>query len=79
MKLSDYLARKNETRDAFGKRVGAHAVTVTRWVTGSLRPSWEHLAEIEAATDGAVTANDFKLPAPRLRNGGPVARTGAAG
>ena len=72
MKLSDYLAKQNETRDAFGKRVGAHAVTVTRWVTGSLRPSWEHLAEIEAATDGAVTANDLKLP-PRRSAGGPVA------
>lgn len=59
MTLSDYLNRQKITRAAFGVTIGAHPITVQRWCSGAMRPSWPRLAAIEAATNGAVTAADF--------------------
>lgn len=59
MTLGDYLRSKGETHDAFARRVGVHAVTVSKWATGAMRPSWPKLEAITAATSGAVTAADF--------------------
>lgn len=59
MNLATYLRQQKETREAFAARVGVHPITVTRWVTGSLRPGWDKLAVIERITAGEVTAQDF--------------------
>jgi transcriptional regulator with XRE-family HTH domain len=64
MKLSDYLAAENLTRDAFAQRLGVHSVTVSKWCTGSQRPSWFFLGRILEITGGAVTATDFMPDAP---------------
>lgn len=62
MTLADYLRSRRETHEAFAARVGVHSVTVSKWATGAMRPSWPKLAAIAAATDGAVTAADFMPP-----------------
>lgn len=64
MNLATYLKEQNLTREAFANRVGVHPITVTRWVTGSLRPGWDKLAVIERVTGGGVTAQDFMPKEP---------------
>ncbi len=59
MKLSDYLAERNEMIGAFANRIGVSHETVRRYVRGERRPDWEVLEKIAVATDGSVTANDF--------------------
>lgn len=66
MKLSEFLTDRNLTDDAFAALVGMSQSQVSRLKRGLSRPSWDNLAAIERATDGAVTANDFmtgQLPA----------------
>lgn len=60
MTLGEYLDGASITRRAFAARLGVHPVTVTKWVTGSQRPSWPLMARIRAATEGRVTAADFE-------------------
>ena len=67
MFLADYLAAQKETRAAFAERVGAHPVTVTKWCTGTMRPSWVQMDLIASATGGAVTAADFMRSQPGRR------------
>ncbi len=59
MKLPVYLETQRLTRAAFAAQVKAHPVTVTKWCTGALLPSWGNMARIREATRGAVTAADF--------------------
>ncbi len=59
MKLSDWLDEKKEPRATFARRVGVHPITVTKWCSGIWIPRADALDRIHAATDGAVTANDF--------------------
>lgn len=61
MHLGTYLDTTGTTRRAFAQQIGAHPVTVTRWITGTHRPSWAWVARIRAATDGQVTAADFEM------------------
>ncbi len=74
MDLASYLDAENETRGAFAGRIGVHAVTVSKWISGALRPSWPKMQRINSATGGKVTAADFdreprpgrkKAPAPQ--------------
>lgn len=62
MTLSDYLRERKETHEAFARRLGVHAVTVSKWTSGAMRPSWPKMEAIARATDGAVTAADFMRP-----------------
>jgi DNA-binding transcriptional regulator YdaS (Cro superfamily) len=59
MTLTEYLRSQKETHDAFARRLGVHSVTVSKWCSGAMRPSWPKMEAISRATDGAVTAADF--------------------
>lgn len=58
MKLSSYLSRNKISAADFAQKIGVEPVTVYRWAMG-VRFPLHHLAKIEKATGGAVTANDF--------------------
>ena len=60
MQLSDYMARENLRDGEFAARIGRSRVTVNRIRRGLIRPSWDTIREIRAATDGEVTADDFE-------------------
>jgi transcriptional regulator with XRE-family HTH domain len=61
MKLSDWLDQQEPkmSATAFAKRVGLDVSTITRAMNGERRPEWPTLDKIFAATEGAVTPNDF--------------------
>jgi len=59
MTLDKYLRLRRMTRAQFAALIGAHPITVHKWCTGVMRPSWRRIAAIEAATSRAVTAADF--------------------
>jgi DNA-binding transcriptional regulator YdaS (Cro superfamily) len=59
MTLTEYLRSQKETHDAFARRLGVHSVTVSKWCSGAMRPSWPKMEAISRATGGAVTAADF--------------------
>lgn len=59
MTLADYLRHEKQTHEAFAARLGVHAVTVSKWASGAMRPSWPKMEAIQAATGGAVTPADF--------------------
>ena len=59
MKLSDWLAQNNMNAAEFGRRLGLkYPRNVYRYINGRIPPP-EIIRQITAATDGAVTANDF--------------------
>jgi len=62
MKLSEWLAQADETADAFAKRVGVSAPTISRLARGVNRPDWTTVRKIADATSGAVTAEDWMPP-----------------
>lgn len=59
MKLSDWLKREGMTALAFAARIDRSHTTVSRILRGQTKPDWSTIERITAATDGAVTANDF--------------------
>jgi DNA-binding transcriptional regulator YdaS (Cro superfamily) len=59
MKLNTYLDANGIDRAAFAKQIGVSAEAVRLWICGSRAPRRQHLDAIRAATNGAVTANDF--------------------
>jgi DNA-binding transcriptional regulator YdaS (Cro superfamily) len=63
MKLSDFLTNAGMTDVEFAARIGRASSTVNRWRHERTRPEWDAIVQIERATKGAVTANDF-IPAP---------------
>lgn len=63
MKLSQYLEKHDISDAEFGEAVGRHRITVGKWRRGLVRPDWDALREIEIATNGKVTADDF-VPEP---------------
>ena len=62
MQLKDYMARENLRDGEFSRRIGRSRVTVSRIRRGLVRPSWDTIKAIRAATNGAVTAEDFETP-----------------
>lgn len=59
MHLSDYLRDRGETTTHFAGRVNTSRVSISRIIHRRQMPSAELMKRIHAATDGAVTANDF--------------------
>lgn len=59
MTLSDYKERNGLSLTELAKRLGRPVSTVHSWLAGTRRPDWESVADIQHATGGLVTANDF--------------------
>ena len=72
MKLADYISEKQTTASRLAGEVGVPVSTITRLLRGERRPGIELVARITAATNGAVSAEDF-FPAPQ-----PTTEQGAA-
>jgi DNA-binding transcriptional regulator YdaS (Cro superfamily) len=68
MKLADFMAREEISTAAFAHSIGVGSISVTRYLTGARLPAADVLVKIAEVTDGAVTPNDFLLPA---RKAGP--------
>lgn len=62
MKLADYLSEHAITDGDFADRIGVDRSSVSRLRRGITRPDWPTIERIIAATNGAVTANDFLPP-----------------
>jgi transcriptional regulator with XRE-family HTH domain len=60
MQLADYMAREKLRDGEFARRIGRSRVTVNRIRRGLIRPSWDTIKAIRAATRGEVTADDFE-------------------
>jgi predicted transcriptional regulator len=63
MRLHDYLRERRETATDFARRIGTTQAAVTRYLSGDRVPRPKILQRITLETGGAVTANDFVLPA----------------
>lgn len=59
MKLGTYLDTNNIRATDFATNIGVSPSTVGRWVKNERYPRPEQFQIIAAATNGAVTANDF--------------------
>lgn len=59
MHLSEFMAAKNLTDNEVAKAIRRTRPTVSRIRRKLVRPDWDTIREIEAFTDGAVTASDF--------------------
>lgn len=59
MHLSEYMAAQRLSDDQMAELIGIDRATVSRIRRGRMKPGWGTLAKIKAATEGAVTANDF--------------------
>ncbi|MFG1245756.1 hypothetical protein [Xanthobacter flavus] len=65
MKLSEWIKANGESYESFGKRIGKTRQAVHRYCAEMRIPRPADMAAITAATDGAVTVNDFYgTPAP---------------
>jgi transcriptional regulator with XRE-family HTH domain len=62
--LKTYLADSDETQAAFAERVRTTPATISRILSGTMRPGLDLAIEIEKATDGAVPANAWRRPVP---------------
>ena len=58
MTLSEWI-KAGGSINAIANAAGVHYATAWKWTNGKLRPDWKHIPAIEAATGGAVTAQDF--------------------
>ena len=59
MTLNEYLERNNLTHEDFATLIGCHRSAVTRWATGSRRPSPVWIDIIFRKTKGLVTAQEL--------------------
>lgn len=59
MRLTEYLAANSLKPSAFAAKVGVPASTILRILNRERDPGLELLTKIMAATNGAVTPNDF--------------------
>lgn len=59
MTLNEYLEKNNLTHEEFAALVGCHRSAVTRWATGSRRPSPAWIRIILRKTKGLVTAQEL--------------------
>lgn len=59
MKLADWLREQGLTQEAFGRRIEVQPQSVYRYCSGKRVPDDDVMRRIIAATDGAVTPNDF--------------------
>jgi transcriptional regulator with XRE-family HTH domain len=63
MTIDEYLKSTSTTQAQLGERIGRDQSTVSKLIKGKYNPSMSLLRRIAAATNGAVTPNDFLLPA----------------
>jgi transcriptional regulator with XRE-family HTH domain len=64
MHLADYM-RANRLRDEdVAAMIGVSRGTISRIRRQKIRPGWDTIERIRAATAGAVTADDFAGPLP---------------
>jgi DNA-binding transcriptional regulator YdaS (Cro superfamily) len=68
MRLPAYLRAHHLKRIEFGRLLGVHADSVSKWCKGR-RPREKQLIAIYRVTRGAVTPNDF-YRLPNLPEGG---------
>ena len=59
MTLNEYLEKNNLTHEEFADSIGCHRSAVTRWATGSRRPSPTWIRIILRKTKGLVTAQEL--------------------
>ncbi|MFK4044531.1 helix-turn-helix domain-containing protein [Roseomonas mucosa] len=59
MTLAEFKAARGLSLTELASLLGRGSSTVHGWLTERRRPDWEAVADIEAATGGAVTAADF--------------------
>lgn len=59
MTLNEYMEQNNLTHEDFAASIGCHRSAVTRWATGSRRPSPVWLRIIVRKTKGLVTAQEL--------------------
>jgi transcriptional regulator with XRE-family HTH domain len=57
--LSKYLEDGNEKLSAFATRIGRAPSTLSRVLSGQRDPSFDLARDVEAGTDGAVSALQF--------------------
>ncbi len=76
MNLLAYIEAKGLSPSRFADVIGVPPSTITRILSGDREPGFGLLKKIHAATDGAVTPNDFlpassdeETPAPSFANG----------
>lgn len=60
MKLAAYLEETKEKQRDFASRVQTTDATVSRLLTGTLRPGLDLALRIEAATDGKVPPREWE-------------------
>lgn len=59
MQLEDYLRSRDETRAAFGRRVGCDVSNISNYCNGKRIPGRQIMARIAEESAGLVTPNDF--------------------
>ena len=59
MKLGTYLSTAKVTPAQIASKIGVSEKAVVHWVAGNRTPRPKQMVKIIAATNGAVTANDF--------------------
>lgn len=59
MQLEDYLRSRDESRAAFGRRIGCDVSNISNYCAGKRIPGREIMTLIADATEGLVTPNDF--------------------
>ena len=59
MHLSDYMVRENLSDEAMARKLKVSRVTVSRIRRRVVRPDWETIKRLKAASGGACTADDF--------------------
>ena len=59
MRLSSWLKDQGQTHEWLAIQLGVDRGTVTRYLSGARRPSWDIMPRIIEITRGDVTANDF--------------------
>lgn len=59
MKLAEYLSEKQTTASWLAGEVGVPVSTIIRLIRGERKPGIDLVARITAATNGAVSAEDF--------------------
>ena len=64
MTLAHYLSERGITLKEFGGEIQRSKSTVSRLVRGLNKPDWDTMKEIERATGGLVTPNDFRQSKP---------------
>jgi transcriptional regulator with XRE-family HTH domain len=62
MHLADYMVCNGLRDEDMAGMIGVSRGTVSRIRRRKIRPGWQTIEKIRAATDGAVTADDFTGP-----------------